>query len=72
MSGRAVDELRTARGRPARSLLAEDNPADVRLTREMLHESKGHNDLLVAHSAEEAEDGATRRDRRAASRPGAA
>jgi len=44
------------RGRPARILLVEDNPADVRLTREMLHESKVRNDLLVAHSAEEAED----------------
>lgn len=42
-------------GRPARILLVEDNPADVRLTREMLHESKVRNDLLVAHSAEEAE-----------------
>ena len=42
-------------GRPARILLVEDNPADVRLTREMLRESKVRNDLLVAHTAEEAE-----------------
>jgi len=41
--------------RPVRILLVEDNPADVRLTREMLRESKVRNDLLVAHSAEEAE-----------------
>ncbi|WP_251922629.1 response regulator [Salinibacter ruber] len=42
--------------RPVRILLVEDNPADVRLTREMLRESKVRNDLLVAHTAEEAED----------------
>lgn len=42
--------------RPIRILLVEDNPADVRLTREMLRESKVRNDLLVAHAAEEAED----------------
>ena len=42
--------------RPIRILLVEDNPADVRLTREMLRESKVRNDLLVAHTAEEAED----------------
>ena len=42
-------------GRPIRILLVEDNPADVRLTREMLRESKLRNDLLVAHTAEEAE-----------------
>ena len=43
-------------GRAVRILLVEDNPADVRLTREMLRESKVRNDLLVAHTAEEAED----------------
>jgi CheY-like chemotaxis protein len=42
--------------RPIRILLVEDNPADVRLTREMLRESKVRNDLLVANSAEEAEE----------------
>lgn len=41
--------------KPIRILLVEDNPADVRLTREMLRESKVRNDLLVANSAEEAE-----------------
>jgi len=41
--------------RAARILLVEDNPADVRLTREMLRESKVRNDLLVAGDAEEAE-----------------
>jgi CheY-like chemotaxis protein len=44
-----------SRRRPARILLVEDNPADVRLTREMLRESKVRNDLIVAHTAEEAE-----------------
>ena len=44
------------RERPIRILLVEDNPADVRLTREMLRESKVRNDLLVAHTAEDAED----------------
>lgn len=48
----ATDEPRR---RPARILLVEDNPADVRLTREMLRESKIRNDLLVATDAEEAE-----------------
>lgn len=42
-------------GRPARILLVEDNPADVRLTREMLEEAKIRNDLLVAETAEVAE-----------------
>ncbi|MFB6098450.1 MAG: response regulator [Salinibacter sp.] len=46
----------SAEERPIRILLVEDNPADVRLTREMLRESKVRNDLLVAHTAEEAED----------------
>jgi len=44
------------RTRPVRILLVEDNPADVRLTREMLREAKVRNDLLVAHTAEEAQD----------------
>jgi len=42
--------------RPIRILLVEDNPADVRLTREMLRESKVRNDLIVAGTAEEAEE----------------
>lgn len=45
----------TSGRRPARILLVEDNPADARLTREMLRESKVRNDLLVARDAEEAE-----------------
>ena len=44
-----------AERRPARILLVEDNPADARLTREMLRESKIRNDLEVATDAEEAE-----------------
>ncbi len=43
------------RPRPARILLVEDNPADVRLTREMFRESKVRNDLFVGADAEEAE-----------------
>lgn len=43
------------RPRPARILLVEDNPADVRLTREMFREAKVRNDLFVAADAEEAE-----------------
>lgn len=43
------------RPRPARILLVEDNPADVRLTREMFRESKVRNDLFVAADAEQAE-----------------
>lgn len=34
--------------RPAEILLVEDNPADVRLTREALREGKLHNNLYVA------------------------
>lgn len=44
----------TGERRAARILLVEDNPADVRLTRKMLWESKVRNDLLVARDAEEA------------------
>lgn len=41
-------------GSPARILLVEDNPADIRLVREMLRESNVRTDLLVALTAEEA------------------
>ena len=49
------DSTDQPRRRPARILLVEDNPADARLTREMLRESKVRNDLVVATDAEEAE-----------------
>lgn len=41
-------------GRPAEFLLVEDNPGDVRLTREALRESKVRNNLSVAGDGEEA------------------
>ena len=39
---------------PFRILLVEDNPADVRLTEEALHESKLYVDLQVAEDGEQA------------------
>jgi chemotaxis family two-component system response regulator Rcp1 len=39
---------------PIEILLVEDNPGDVRLTREALHESKVHNNLHVARDGIEA------------------
>lgn len=42
-------------GRSARILLVEDNPADVRLAREMLRESNVRTGLLGACTAEEPE-----------------
>ncbi|MDA8415499.1 MAG: response regulator [Betaproteobacteria bacterium] len=41
-------------GRPAEFLLVEDNPGDVRLTREALAESKLYNNLSVVHDGFEA------------------
>lgn len=41
-------------GRPAEFLLVEDNPGDVRLTREALLESKVRNNLSVVGDGEEA------------------
>lgn len=41
-------------GRPVNILLVEDNPADVRLTKEALKESKVHNNLAVATDGIEA------------------
>lgn len=35
-------------------MLVEDNPGDVRLTREVLKDSKVHNNLIVASNGEEA------------------
>ena len=43
-------------GRPVRILLVADNPADVRLIRDTPLGTKVQNDLLVAHTAEEAEE----------------
>ncbi len=44
----------TDSGRPISILLVEDNPGDVRLTREALRESKLHNDLSVVGDGVEA------------------
>jgi CheY-like chemotaxis protein len=41
-------------GRPVEILLAEDNPADVRLTREALRDAKVHNNLNVVADGVEA------------------
>jgi two-component system, chemotaxis family, response regulator Rcp1 len=41
-------------GRPVRILLVEDNPADVRLTREAMKEAKVRNELHVAQDGEDA------------------
>jgi len=40
--------------RPIDILLVEDNPGDVRLTRELLKESKIHNNLIVLDNGEDA------------------
>ena len=39
---------------PIDILLVEDNAADVRLTQEVLTESKVHNNLIVANDGQEA------------------
>ncbi len=41
-------------GKPVEILLIEDNPGDVRLTQELIKESKLHNNLHVATDGEEA------------------
>jgi CheY-like chemotaxis protein len=41
-------------GRPVRILLVEDNPGDVRLTKEALKEAKVRNEVSVAQDGEEA------------------
>ncbi len=43
-----------ALGRPVEILLVEDNPGDVRLTKEALAEGKVHNNLHVAHDGVDA------------------
>src|SRR6476646_6808332 len=40
--------------RPVHILLVEDNFGDIRLTQEILKDSKIHNNLLIAHNGEEA------------------
>ena len=45
---------RTDAGRPIEILLVEDNPADVRLTIEALHDGKVANNMTVAMDGEEA------------------
>src|SRR5271169_1740006 len=40
--------------RPVHILLVEDNPGDIRLTQEVLKDSKIHNNLLIANNGEEA------------------
>lgn len=46
--------MKTDSVRPIEILLVEDNPADVRLTREALREGKVYNNLHTAHDGEEA------------------
>ena len=41
-------------GKPVEILLIEDNPSDMRLTQELIKESKLHNNLHVATDGEEA------------------
>lgn len=50
------------RVQPIEILLVEDNPGDVRLTREALKEAKVHNNLYVASDGVEALDFLFRRD----------
>ena len=45
---------RGPRGRPVNILLVEDNPAEVRLTQEVLREARVPNKLMVARDGEEA------------------
>jgi chemotaxis family two-component system response regulator Rcp1 len=47
-------ERREIRGKPIEILLVEDNPGDVRLTREALKDAKVPNSLHVARDGEEA------------------
>ncbi len=57
-------------GRPVEILLVEDNPGDVRLTREALKEAKVHNNLSVVTDGIEATDFLRRQGKhRAAPRP---
>lgn len=49
-----MSNLSPTRGRPVKILLVEDNPGDIRLTREALKEGKVLNDLYVAQDGIEA------------------
>lgn len=51
-----MSDARTERGRPADILLVEDNPGDVRLTREAFREAHINNDLHVVRDGEAALD----------------
>jgi CheY-like chemotaxis protein len=50
------EEMGTPMGKPVEILLVEDNPGDVRLTREALQESKLYNNLHVVMDGEAAMD----------------
>lgn len=52
-----------APSRAIRILLVEDNPGDVRLTREALREAKVHNEISVAEDGEAAVEALHRRGR---------
>jgi chemotaxis family two-component system response regulator Rcp1 len=55
--------MKRANGRPVEILLVEDNPGDVRLTREALKDAKVLNNLSVVGDGEEALDFLHRRGR---------
>ena len=46
--------MKTQHSRPIQILLVEDNPGDVRLTQESLHDAKVHNSMIVASDGLEA------------------
>lgn len=46
--------MNTRISRPIEILLVEDNPGDVRLTREALRDAKVHNNMVVASDGQEA------------------
>lgn len=46
--------MKTRDSRPIEILLVEDNPGDVRLTKESLHDAKVHNNMAVASDGFEA------------------
>jgi CheY-like chemotaxis protein len=46
--------MKTERSKPIEILLVEDNPGDVRLTRESLRDAKVHNNMMIADDGVEA------------------